>query len=737
MAGVRPVATDSDPYAGFAGQNPLFVEREAADGTREMVTADNKLSWFNAQSFPFQKPPGTARIFCLGGSTTYGRPYDDQTSFCGWLREFLQEASQSRRFEVINAGGISYASFRVATLMQELTQYEPDLFIVYTGHNEFLERRTYARIVKTPRLVREIGAWASQTSTFALLHGLVHAGAAGNDENADGRFELPAEVETQLDRGVGPDAYHRDDPLHGQVTEHFRVNLGRMVKIARDAGARIVFVAPASNLSECSPFKSEHQAGLSRESQAEFQRLLDEAKTSLQSGNAKQAQDLVKSVLSIDDRYAHAHFVHGQALAKLGRHTDAKAAFERAIDEDVCPLRAISSIRHTLSGVARDADVPIVDFVEFAAGRSEHGIPGNNLFLDHVHPTIEGNRLLALEILSALQSQGIVSFGPSWNDSAIAEVVARVESRLDRKAHGNALRNLAKVLTWAGKHEEAHRLALKAADAAAGDAETHYLAANSLIANGNLDGAERQLANALQVDPDYAPAHASLGVVYQQRGQLDKAEQQYRRVISIDPNHAAAHNNLGALYERKNDLDAAVEQYRAAIGINPDYAKAYHNLGVAYRRKKDMPEAIANFRKAIEIDGGFAAAHNDLGAALMQTGDVVEAVFHFRQALSIQPGLARTANALAWILATDPDTKIRDGEEALRWALRCAAGTEYREPVVLNTLAACYAKLGDFTNAVKWQRKALELAPDAMKPGCQERLELYQSGRPLRIKHGQ
>ena len=83
----------------------------------------------------------------MGGSTTYGRPYFDNVSFCGWLRAYLQAADPTRNWEVINAGGVSYASYRVAILMEELVEYDPDLFIVYSGHNEFLERRTYPQII--------------------------------------------------------------------------------------------------------------------------------------------------------------------------------------------------------------------------------------------------------------------------------------------------------------------------------------------------------------------------------------------------------------------------------------------------------------------------------------------------------------------------------------------------------------------------------------------------------------
>ena len=142
---VQSTLVDQDPYVGFESSIPLFVEK-IDDGQPWMQTAGNKLSFFNAQRFAKHKPENTFRVFCLGGSTTFGRPYDDRTSYVGWLRELLPLADVKQQWEVINAGGISYASYRVASVMDELLQYSPDLFIIYTGHNEFLEERTYRNL---------------------------------------------------------------------------------------------------------------------------------------------------------------------------------------------------------------------------------------------------------------------------------------------------------------------------------------------------------------------------------------------------------------------------------------------------------------------------------------------------------------------------------------------------------------------------------------------------------------
>ena len=260
LADLEPAIAREDPYVGFAAELPLFVPWTDSEGGQWLRTAKDKRRWFNDQRFPAAKSPATRRVFCLGGSTTYGRPYRDRTSFCGWLRESARLLAPETNWEVINTGGISYASYRVAALVRELSDYSPDLFIIYSGHNEFLEERTYRGLRERPAVVRALDLRLRATRSFTLLLDLAERARAGS-RSAEGagesRDELAAEVKTRLDSSVGPGAYQRDDALAKAVVAHFRINLDRIVTLGRRAGAEIVFVVPADNLSDCAPFKSE------------------------------------------------------------------------------------------------------------------------------------------------------------------------------------------------------------------------------------------------------------------------------------------------------------------------------------------------------------------------------------------------------------------------------------------------------------------------------------------------
>ena len=84
LIGVQPRIQQEDPFVGFSSSIPLFTEGLDSSGQPVMMTSSNKRGFFNHQTFTRDKPPGTLRVFCLGGSTTYGRPFSDETAFSGW-----------------------------------------------------------------------------------------------------------------------------------------------------------------------------------------------------------------------------------------------------------------------------------------------------------------------------------------------------------------------------------------------------------------------------------------------------------------------------------------------------------------------------------------------------------------------------------------------------------------------------------------------------------------------------
>jgi tetratricopeptide (TPR) repeat protein len=113
-----------------------------------------------------------------------------------------------------------------------------------------------------------------------------------------------------------------------------------------------------------------------------------------------------------------------------------------------------------------------------------------------------------------------------------------------------------------------------------------------------------------------------------------------------------------------------------------------------------------------------------------------ESVAECGKALEAAPQNARLRNKLAWMLATCPDASVRDGAKALKIARRLVEGSGHREPQYLDTLAAAYAEVGHFPQAVATAKEALALARSAFQErlaqSVQARLDAYRAGRAYR-----
>ncbi len=431
-----------DPFVGFSDLQPTFVL--SSDGSKYEVPPA-RLKFFAAESFPARKPVGSKRVFCLGGSTVQGRPFSIPTSFTTWLELGLNAVESSTEWDVINCGGISYASYRLVPLIQECLAYEPDLFIVCTGHNEFLEDRTYADIRDQSPLLATPQRLLNRMSSYHAYRNLLLKLRADEPEKAP-RNVLNSDVDAFLDYHNGLAAYHRDRQWQRGVTQHFDFNLRRLVSVAEDANVPLLFVLPTSNLADQPPFKSEHRDHLSSNELAEFDQLLEEAR-SLMRSQPNAALEKLEQARAIDSEFAELRYHLGRLHEVRGDFDAARIEFVAARDEDICPLRMISPLEATLRNVANETGTPLLDAHLLLEAQSRNGILGGRLLVDHVHPSIEGHQKIALALLEHIASLGHVMCGPEWKTRAITAFEQHYNSLSDFY-FADGQRTLERVRYW-------------------------------------------------------------------------------------------------------------------------------------------------------------------------------------------------------------------------------------------------------------------------------------------------
>ncbi len=406
LAGWGGATSYEDPFVGFKGINPLF---ELSEGGSEYRVAKAKLKFFSPESFSAKKEPRTYRVFCLGGSTVKGRPYSKETAFSSWLELSLQAAAPDRAWEVVNCGGISYASYRLVNLLRECLNYEPDLFVICTGHNEFLEDRTYTGIKRIPDLLAHSQHWASNLRLYRLLKPEEQTTTPTN------RFEMSAEVEALLDFRGGLEVYDRNEQWRDNVVRHFGHNLSAMIELANAAGVPTILIRPPSNLRGSPPFKSQHKENLSLDKVIAWEQEIKAARALYQTDMPAAVKHLQKA-LQIDDRHAATHYEIGKCHELLGRRQLAMQAFQRALDEDVCPLRTITPLVEAMTRVATETRTPLIDIHAMLEKDSRLGILGSDQLVDHIHPSIEGHKQIADAIVSQMEGMEVLTKSEGWSE---------------------------------------------------------------------------------------------------------------------------------------------------------------------------------------------------------------------------------------------------------------------------------------------------------------------------------
>lgn len=437
-----PLAHES--HVRFRATRPLFCLN--SDQQRYEISSDRQ-PFFQPDGFATPKSPTEFRVFCLGGSTVQGRPYGIDTSFTTWLELSLNELNswpldEDHTYQVVNCGGVSYASYRLIPILAEVLHHEPDLLIVYTGHNEFLENHWKNRS-STPELNIWGAQWLAHSHVYSCLVRITNRRA----HNLSLRPILKTEVDALLDYEGGLCHYHRDNAWRMRVIKEYRNNLQRLVELAEEARVPLILINPVSNLSDCPPFKVQHRDQLGPDELQHWNALMGTARELIAS-EPRKAIALLDQALRIDDQHAGLHYVLGVCHESLGDYQQAQMQYHSAKENDICPLRMLEAMHDSLQKLAASTDTPLVDACKLFTEHSPNGMCGSSLLLDHVHPTIEGHQLLAFQLVNKMVNLRMIAPpGKNWRSRVAIRSAAHLEA-LDARYFDHGQLRLENLRAW-------------------------------------------------------------------------------------------------------------------------------------------------------------------------------------------------------------------------------------------------------------------------------------------------
>jgi lysophospholipase L1-like esterase len=361
-----------NPYVRFAEGHRFFPE------------------WEDEVEMP--KPAGLFRIVALGGSATMGAGV--KRAFPDLLEEKLRRARPNRRFEVINGGFLAMGSHRVYEVEREAARFDPDLFLIYLGHNEFLED-VAVDPVELAAGQQGLMQTARRLRVVTWLGRLIGTRTEGTGDILATTFlEAP---EFPLIRSK--------EQVEARLA-FLAHNVGQMIDFARSRGIEALIVPAVAN-PLYPPGNSEHGPGYEQDPQG-WDLLMRQALAAYREGRHEDAVSLLTEQHGIDDRFAASRYLLGLSLLALDRTDLAKDELRQANSLDRRGARSSPEIRATIMAICREHGAPAVDLRDqFEAGLvQEYRLLSTGkrplLFLDHCHPTEGGHELIARDLVGRI-----------------------------------------------------------------------------------------------------------------------------------------------------------------------------------------------------------------------------------------------------------------------------------------------------------------------------------------------
>ena len=520
-------------------QPPLFLEFEDEEKAFIQVNSQVGERYFNKnvmpvpnlypQTFEAQKGSKTTRIFCIGGSTTAGFPYEMTVPFPRQLEMLLRADYPNQEFEVINLGLSAINSFTVLDWIPEILDQDPDLILMYMGHNEFYGAYGTGSTIslghdgRIVRLVLKLQKLRTVQMVYSIIRGASE----------------PASIEassTLMEKVIDDKFIESNSVLRIQTRVNFAANLDAILKKCQSADVPIILSNLVSNIRDQVPLDM----------------------TSSPQKKATKAYNLYqKGLLEFDQ----------------GDTVTAYISLTRARNNDQVPFRGNDYINEILSDRARRHGLTIVDMENAFRRASPSGIPGSELFCDHLHPNPLGYHIMAREFQVAIATSSLL---PAVEETQLP-IKPLLVTNLDWEIGGLKVFKLLHRWPFGNRQVD----------------YSHY----EPISN----------ESTVKIAQDYlfkhhiwGKAHSEMADYLLERSEFKEACQEYQAIIEIYPAKVAYYTKLVDCAKQANLYELVVQTCEKAMTITSERGMFHYNLAISKRVSGEMEAAMTHIKAAIE-----------------------------------------------------------------------------------------------------------------------------------------
>ncbi|MCU0978915.1 MAG: tetratricopeptide repeat protein [Pirellulaceae bacterium] len=331
----------------------------------------------------------------------------------------------------------------------------------------------------------------------------------------------------------------------------------------------------------------------------------------------------------------------------------------------------------------------------------------------------------------AWQARALVHLDQGDADKAIEDFNSLLKQN---ENNVNAHLALAEALTNLEKLDEALPHIEKAIQLKPDSPLGYTLRARWKVLKEDMDGALNDLDQAIKIEPRDVMALVIRARLHLSQDNLAAAKDDVERMLLISPGLVQGILMRSMIYAEEGRVGDAIADIESLLKQDPKNVSWRLQLAGYYIKDRRPSKALDIFTKILAEDDEDFFARQARADTLLSIGKHAEAIADFEVLLKQKPEDDSILNNFAWVLATSPEDKLRDGTRAIQLATKACEVTEYKKPHVLSTLAAAYAETGDFDSAVKWSGKAVEMGVKEKEVDDQlkKELESYQQKKPWR-----
>ncbi|EMI18398.1 TPR repeat-containing protein [Rhodopirellula maiorica SM1] len=263
--------------------------------------------------------------------------------------------------------------------------------------------------------------------------------------------------------------------------------------------------------------------------------------------------------------------------------------------------------------------------------------------------------------------------------------------------------------------------------------EPHAYSSRGLFhaAIGNFDKAIADYNMALELDPESIAPLINRAAVYMAQGEVEKAIKDYTAALKSKPANASLLRQRAIALKAAGKLDQAIEDFDSILQANEKDVDAISGRGYIYFQQGNHEAAVKDFSRVIELTPESAVAFNNRGYNQFQLGNAADALADYDKAIELAPQYGLALQNRAWLLTTAEDTSLRDPAKAIESAKAACELSDYSNLGDLSALAAAFAADGKFEEAIGWQEKVVENAPEPHQEFAKKILQRYQDKKPF------